>query len=166
MSINYLEKGAQLHAAVRAAGHWLREENGAWVSSNDEAVQAIIDGFTIEQARAARKAEISAYATAMRNRVIGGYSAGEMASWPLKLAEARAFQADPLADCHLLTMEAQARGVPLASLAQRVQENATLFAGLEALIAGVEGMHRDAVEALSDFGQIAAYDFSGGWPPV
>lgn len=166
MSINYLEKGAQLHAAVRAAGHWLREENGAWVSSNDEAVQAIIDGFTIEQARAARKAEISAYATAMRNRVIGGYSAGEMASWPLKLAEARAFQADPLADCPLLTMEAQARGVPLASLAQRVQENATLFAGLEALIAGVEGMHRDAVEALSDFGQIAAYDFSGGWPPV
>ena len=52
------------------------------------------------------------------------------------------------------------------ALAQRVQENATLFAGLEALIAGVEGMHRDAVEALSDFGQIAAYDFSGGWPPV
>lgn len=166
MSINYLEKGAQLHAAIRAAGHWLREENGAWVSSNDEAVQAIIDGFTIEQARAARKAEITAYATAMRNRVIGGYSAGEMASWPLKLAEARAFQADPLADCPLLTMEAQARGVPLASLAQRVQENATLFAGLEAMIAGVEGMHRDAVEALGDFGQIAAYDFSGGWPPL
>lgn len=166
MTINYTEKGAALHAAIRAAGHWLREENGAWVSSNDEAVQAIIDGFTIEQARAARKAEISAYATAMRNRVIGGYSAGEMASWPLKLAEARAFQADPLADCPLLTMEAQARGVPLASLAQRVQENATLFAGLEALIAGVEGMHRDAVEALSDFGLIAAYDFSGGWPPV
>lgn len=166
MSINYTEKGAQLHAAIRNAGHWLREENGQWVSSNDEAVQAIIDGFTIEQARAARKAEISAYATAMRNRVIGGYSAGEMASWPLKLAEARAFQADPLADCPLLTMEAQARGVPLASLAQRVQENATLFAGLEALIAGVEGMHRDAVEALSDFGLIAAYDFSGGWPPV
>lgn len=164
--INYTEKGSALHAAIRAAGHWLREENGAWVSSNDEAVQAIIDGFTIEQARAARKAEISAYATAMRNRVIGGYSAGEMASWPLKLAEARAFQADPLADCPLLTMEAQARGVPLASLAQRVQENATLFAGLEALIAGVEGMHRDAVEALGDFGQIAAYDFSGGWPPV
>lgn len=166
MTINYIEKGSALHAAVQSAGHWLREENGAWVSSNDEAVQAIIDGFTIEQARAARKAEISAYATALRNRVIGGYSAGEMASWPLKLAEARAFQADPLADCPLLTMEAQARGVPLASLAQRVQENATLFAGLEALIAGVEGMHRDAVEALSDFGLIAAYDFSGGWPPV
>lgn len=45
MSINYLEKGAQLHAAIRAAGHWLREENGAWVSSNDEAVQAIIDAY-------------------------------------------------------------------------------------------------------------------------
>ena len=41
--IQYTEKGYGLHNAIRAAGHWLREENGAWVSSNDEAVQAIID---------------------------------------------------------------------------------------------------------------------------
>lgn len=164
MTIVYTEKGVQLHAAIRAAGHWLREENGQWVSSNDEAVQAIIDGFTIEQARAARKVEISAYATALRNRAIGGYSAGEMASWPLKLSEARAYQVDPLASCPLLTMESGARGVPLSALVQRVLENAQVFAGLEAMIAGIEGMHRDAVDALNDFAAVAAYDFSGGWP--
>lgn len=43
--ISYTEKGARLHEAVRKAGYVLREENGAWVSSDDDAVQAIIDAF-------------------------------------------------------------------------------------------------------------------------
>lgn len=43
--INYIEKGRYLHDAIRKAGHWLREENGVWKSSNDAAVQAIIDAF-------------------------------------------------------------------------------------------------------------------------
>lgn len=45
MAITYTEKGPGLHLAVRAAGHWLRQENGAWQSSNDVAVQAIIDSY-------------------------------------------------------------------------------------------------------------------------
>lgn len=43
--INYTEKGAGLHDAITAAGHVLREENGVWVSSDDAAVQAIIDAY-------------------------------------------------------------------------------------------------------------------------
>jgi hypothetical protein len=43
--ISYNEKGSGLHEAIRKAGHWLREENGVWISSNDTAVQAIIDGY-------------------------------------------------------------------------------------------------------------------------
>lgn len=43
--IRYTEKGRWLHDAVRRAGHQLWEENGEWKSSNDAAVQAIIDGF-------------------------------------------------------------------------------------------------------------------------
>lgn len=43
--IVYIEKGRYLHAAIRKAGHWLLEENGVWKSSNDAAVQAIIDNF-------------------------------------------------------------------------------------------------------------------------
>jgi hypothetical protein len=43
--INYTEKGAGLHDAIHRAGHWLRQENGAWLSSDDAAVQAIIDGY-------------------------------------------------------------------------------------------------------------------------
>lgn len=43
--ISYTEKGRYLHEAIRKAGHWLREENGEWKSSDDAAVQAIIDTF-------------------------------------------------------------------------------------------------------------------------
>lgn len=45
MAITYIEKGPGLHIAVRAAGHWLRQENGVWISSNDAAVQAMINSF-------------------------------------------------------------------------------------------------------------------------
>lgn len=45
MPINYVEKGYRLHAAVRAAGHSLWEENGVWKSSNDVVVQTIIDNY-------------------------------------------------------------------------------------------------------------------------
>lgn len=45
MPISYIEKGYRLHAAVRAAGHSLWEENGVWKSSNDAVVQAIIDNY-------------------------------------------------------------------------------------------------------------------------
>lgn len=43
--ITYTEKGPGLHAAIRQAGHSLRQENGAWIASDATAVQAIIDAF-------------------------------------------------------------------------------------------------------------------------
>lgn len=45
MTITYTEKGPGLHRAVQAAGHALSQVDGAWISSNDAAVQAIIDSF-------------------------------------------------------------------------------------------------------------------------
>lgn len=45
MAINYTEKGAGLFRAISQAGHWLVERNRVWISSDDVAVQAIIDSF-------------------------------------------------------------------------------------------------------------------------
>lgn len=59
--INYTEKGQGLHAAIRAAGHSLREENGVWISSDDATVQALIDGYDpLPAIKADRNAEIKA----------------------------------------------------------------------------------------------------------
>jgi len=46
MAINYIEKGYGLHQEISRQGHSLSEINGVWMSSNDDAVQAIIDNYT------------------------------------------------------------------------------------------------------------------------
>ena len=43
--INYIEKGEGLHKAIISAGHFLYKESGVWYSSNDAAVQSIIDSY-------------------------------------------------------------------------------------------------------------------------
>lgn len=165
MSINYIEKGRFLHDAIRNSGHSLWQENGVWVSSNDEAVQLLIDNFTLDQAKSAKKLEVSKFATALRNKVVADYSPGEMASWSLKLSEAVKYLAGDT-NCPMLTMEANFRGVSLESLVNRVMENAALFSGAEALIAGVEGSHRDNIDLLTTFEEVNSYDFTANWPEV
>lgn len=164
--IQYIEK-CGLHDVIRRAGHWLHQHDNIWISSDDAAVQALIDGYTLEQTRAAKSAEISIYAKALRDKVIASISPGEMASWPIKLAEAAKFAASGNPeDAPMLSAEAQARGIGLADLVGKVGGNASGFAALEALIGGTDGRHRDAIKACSTFEEIAAYDFSSGWPEV
>lgn len=165
--ISYTEKGAGLHAAIESFGHWLRQVDGVWVSSDDAAVQSIIDSYTVAQAIAARQAECLAIAKGLRDKAISGVSAGEMAGWPIKLAEARAFAADPAnAQTPMLSAEAAARGVTVAELVTKVGGNSARFAALEAAIGGADGRHRDSLSKLTTFDAVAAYDLTAGWPAV
>jgi hypothetical protein len=43
--ITYIEKGIGLHTAIREAGYLLSQIDGIWQSSNDTAVQLIIDNY-------------------------------------------------------------------------------------------------------------------------
>lgn len=43
--INYIEKGEGLHKAIAEAGEQLRDVGGVWLSSDDVAVQSIIDNY-------------------------------------------------------------------------------------------------------------------------
>lgn len=62
--INYVEKGRGLHKAITDAGQWLYRLDGNWVSSDDVAVQAIIDTFDpLPDAKAAAIKEIGQYAS-------------------------------------------------------------------------------------------------------
>lgn len=165
--ITYTEKGAGLHELISAAGHWMQQADGVWVSSDDVAVQALIDGYTLEQAKAFHKAEITAHAKALRDKVVSAVSAGEMAAWSIKQAEARKYAATGLAsDAPMLSAEAEARGVTVADIVARVGGNAARFATLEARIGGNDGRHRDALDALTTFEAVSAYDYSTGWPEV
>jgi hypothetical protein len=164
MTINYVEKGAGLHAAIAKAGHWLKEENSVWISSNDVAVQVIIDGYSLADAKAHKAAEISAFAKAQFDVAIAGISAGELAGWPILRAEAIAYGASGNdADCPSIVQEATDRGIEVDALVAKINTNAAYFNSLRAKIAGTSGKHRDAVSALTTFAEVAAYDYSTGW---
>lgn len=164
--INYIEKGSGLHRAIEESGEWLHQVDNVWVASNEAAVQALIDGYTLDQAKQACCAEVIALATAKFNRAIESYSKGELARWPALQSEADAYSADPAASVPRLTSEAQYRGVTVEALVAKVKANATKFNSLGDQIAGISGKHRDAIMALGDFAAVLSYDYSTGWPAV
>lgn len=57
--ISYVEKGIWLHRQIAAQGHWLRQVDGMWQSSDDVAVQSIIDTFDpLPQTRSEATAQV------------------------------------------------------------------------------------------------------------
>lgn len=164
-------KGLQQNTAcmerIRAAGHWINYIDNTLHASDEAAVQAIIDAFTLEEAKDYAKARVLAHAKALRDKVVASISPGEMASWSIKVSEAAKFRAsgDP-AQCPMLSMEAQARAITLEALVTKVEGNSARLSSVEALIGGNDGKHRDAIAALTTFEAVAAYDFSTGWPDV
>lgn len=163
--IVYTEKGAGLHQAISAAGHSLREHNGVWEADDPVAVQAIIDGYTLDQVKADVCTEIEARGAELRKKITAGVASPEMASWSIKRAEAYAYQASGnAADAPMLGIEASTRGIALADVAARVIANAGRLAALEATIAGVAGKHKDAVKNTTTFTAALAYNWRTGWP--
>ena len=117
-----------------------------------------IEFASLAEAQADRLAHIEVAGFQARERIVRGTHPSEMASWSLKLAEAQAGGGP------LLQTEADARGVPVSALVAKVQANAASLAMAEAAIAGTAGRHRDAIAAMTTIEDVAAYDFSAGWP--
>lgn len=164
-----------LMASINAAGYHVNQHDGLLVGYRTSdgatgpdvsaAISSIVDAYPVADAAAVVCRQVEALATAKRNAVVAVYSPGEMASWPIKRAEALAYQASGNAgDAPNLGSEASARGVALAVLVGKVLADAARFAGIEAAIAGTSGRHRDAIRALTTHEQIMAYDFAAGWP--
>lgn len=141
--------------------------DGQWYCSDELAAQALIDAYGVQDAIAWRQAECLAIAKALRDRVVGHISPGEMAAWPIKRAEAMAYaQGGNAAAAPILSAEAAARGITLPAMLAKVQANASAFAALEAAIGGADGKHRDALAGLQSFEAVLAYDLTAGWPSV
>jgi len=117
--------------------------------------------------KAKRQSEIDAYAAGLRNQFVRGRSVGEMASWTLKLIEARAWVAtqDPL-QAPMLVLSAQVRGITVDAMAAKVLAQAEPFLQAEAYVDGIRGKHSDAIDACTDVRDIITYDWLAGWPTV
>jgi hypothetical protein len=135
-------------------------------------------------AKANRTAEIDSYAASLRNKIIAGRSAGEMAAWTIKLFDAMAvLAAQPSAFTPILaTLRtilglpvtptsynhaiAMIRGITETEHATKVVSQAVPFLAAEAAIDGIRGKHNDAINAMLTVPEIITYDWSTGWPAI
>lgn len=163
--IDFREKACQ--ELFDRLGSLVWVENGEWRCADDAVAQAIGDAFTLDELKRSICAQISLYSKALRDRAVAAVSPGELASWPIKRAEAAAFAAsgNP-ADAPMLSAEAARRGITLLALLGKVGNNASHFGALESAIGGTDGKHRDAINACRDFASALKYDWRVGWPDV
>lgn len=160
--ISYTEKGYGLHDAVRAAGHWLEQRDGVWLSSDDAAVQAIINEYDpVPPAQAAKWEEIKAERD--RRKTAGVRVAG------------RTFHSDADSRIQQLGLVMLGASIPaglqwktldgtfVTMTQQLAQQVFAATAASDQAIFAVSEAHRVAMLASID---PAAYDFSGGWPEV
>jgi hypothetical protein len=171
--IKYIDKPG-LDAVLQRAGFTVVESHlgfhavrgSAESMEIDAAAQALIDGYSLDQAKAEKCNAVIEKARGYFERATATVAPAEMAGWPILRAEAMAYNADSTASCPAMTTEAQMRGCTVRELAAKVSGNTQRFDALRAAIAGNSGKHRDAVMALLTFAEVAAYDISSGWPAV
>lgn len=110
--------------------------------------------------------EIEAHARRLLNRFVDAaqYAPAEMASWPVMLAECRAYalSGDPLS-APFCQAEADASNVDLQSVINRVTANASAYAGFLAQVKGTRTRHKMAIAGMQ-VPEIFQYDWRDGWP--
>lgn len=131
----------------------------------ENTLNQIISSVSLDTYKAQRQLEVTEIAKELRNRFLSNVSPGEMASWPIKAAEAAGVLAGGT-NAPLLQMEADVRGITLKEIAIKAYTNAQQIIWLEANISGVDGKHRDAITALSTWDEVFNYDVTTNWPQV
>jgi hypothetical protein len=92
--INYIEKGIWLHDFIHQLGYRIKTRDGVWVTSNDVAVQAIIDAFEpLPYAQDEAKAKVKE-ASAIKRLQYVTQAAGKDAEYKTKEAESAQYELD------------------------------------------------------------------------
>jgi hypothetical protein len=159
-----ITSGLQARLSSMGCSLSFRDNQPVCLPSTD-AVLSVIDGWTLDDAKAEVIAQIDAHAAALRDHVVAGTSPAEMSTWTIKRDEARAYNGTD-ASSPTLAAEAMARGVSTQAVVDRVNLKAAMLLQIEANIAGIAGRHGDAIRAMTSYTDIAAYDYSTDWPTL
>lgn len=147
--ISYIEKGAGLHEFLTANGVLLENCDGGWIANQPaETVNALIDSYNpwpVE--KAAKLAEINEWFESAVAQLTAGTTQGERDSWSVQVNEAYGIR--PIA---MLAAMADARGIPVEELIQRVKAKAEAFATYYGAIQGRRDALEDQVKAFPDAG--------------
>ncbi len=167
----------------RSSAAWTEYQN--WLTAGNTPLPPdTIGQDDLPTSKLKRQEEINAYSAGLRNRAIRGRSAGETASWTLKLLDALAIsfgQPSPFAAVlpqisaglglpstatSYNDAIAKVRGITEAEHIAKLLPQAVPFLVAEAYIDGIRGKHCDAVEAMTTVADIITYDWHSGWPVI
>ncbi|MFQ6996914.1 hypothetical protein [Bilophila wadsworthia] len=109
---------------------------------------------TLEQTKAAKLSEINKAADAAIATLTATYPDRELATFDKQEAEARAYAADPTASTPLLSALAEARGISLPDLVERVLAKADAFAVASGSIIGQRQALEDRLDACTTLEEV------------
>ncbi|NVO00021.1 MAG: hypothetical protein HXX17_11900 [Geobacteraceae bacterium] len=111
------------------------------------------------QIRAAKEREIRSGGSIRLLALTQPYSGEERESWDQQADEAALYQTDNNCPCSMIRDMASTRGIPLALMAQKILENATLFKSASGQILGYQQKLIDRIYSETDFARLLAI----GW---
>lgn len=109
---------------------------------------------TLEQTKAAKLSEINKAADAAIATLTATYPDREISTFDKQESEARAYAADPTASTPLLSALAQARGISLPDLVERVLAKADAFAVASGFIIGQRQALEDRLDACTTLEEV------------
>jgi hypothetical protein len=145
MAIIYTEKGYGLHAAIAAAGHSLTQLDGVWLSSDDAAVQSIIDGYSLVDATAPLVMRVKELAHEKILAFLPDWKQSNFNARMNDLNEARF--ARPLSDVEQAEV----------AVMRAAWDKAKAFRE-------ASNVHESRLRAIDSFNKLAVYDLAADWP--
>jgi hypothetical protein len=145
--INYIEKGAGLHEVISSAGHTLVQHDGVWVASDEQAVQANIDGYTLDKAKAPI---LKAIKNLAKDKILAF-----LPEWKQSNLNARMNELNDIRFERALTPGEEFEIVQLKAVWAKAKA-----------IRVASNTHEANISALTTFEEVLAYDCTANWPGV
>lgn len=149
--INYIEVGYGLHEFLNSNGVYLEQLDGVWTANVPDAdVNALIEQYNPWPVEKAKKLEeINNWFKNAVAQLTAGIPQEEKDSWATQVNEANG-----IIPLQMLPVMANARGITVEELIQRVKTKAGLFAQYYGAIQGKRDAVEDAIKALPDSGEL------------
>ena len=149
MSINYSNRNYRLNRLIKDSGHWLKERDGVFISSDDIAVQAIIDGFDqVAELKIDLKAQlVEDSQNFVETALLKDYPKFEVDTWQNQLRDADAYIADNNAVAPTLEALSTQRNISMLEAANKVKAKAAVFEAFSGKQAGERQRLEDLIDA-------------------
>ncbi|MFJ4141405.1 hypothetical protein [Pseudomonas sp. NPDC089734] len=114
------------------------------------------EAHKLEAAKVAKLAQLNAGCELELMALTNTYPSGELQSWPQQVQEATALLLDPKASTPLLSAIADARGLTVKDLAERVQSKAAGYATYSGAIIGKRQAAEDLLDKANSLEEVEA----------